>query len=219
MPVVSPPFAGRSLYRYGAPALPDNLTGPKQFGGAGMTASRQIAALVGRGLIVLALAGCGGDPATPKAPVQTDLSSELLRLSQPGPPEGEAGECYDADVTPAVIETVTEQVELAPATTAADGSPVPATYRTETHTRVVSERQEVWFRAPCPDVYTADFIASLQRALKARGYYLLPLTGQWDRGTADAIRRFQDDRGFDSPKLTLAAAREMGLIATELEDL
>jgi hypothetical protein len=33
------------------------------------------------------------------------------------------------------------------------------------------------------------------------------------------VRRFQADRGLDSPTLSLAAAKELGLIATDLSDL
>ena len=63
---------------------------------------------------------------------------------------------------------------------------------------------------------TVDFIASLQRALKARGLYLLPLTGQMDMPTRAALRRFQADRGLDSDRLSLRAARELGLVTTEV---
>ena len=81
------------------------------------------------------------------------------------------------------------------------------------------DREEVWFRAPCPADYTLEFVATLQRALKARGYYLMDLTGQLDAGTRDAVRRYQADRGLDSARLSLAAARELGLLPTELDAL
>ena len=123
-------------------------------------------------------------------------------------------------MTPAVIETVTEQVVVTPETRGEDGRVLtPATYRTDTRTRIVQDREEVWFRAPCPAEYTVDFVASLQRALKARGFYLLPLTGELDAGTRDAVRRYQAERGLDSPRLSLAAARELGLLPTALEEL
>ena len=71
----------------------------------------------------------------------------------------------------------------------------------------------------CPADVTADFVATLQRALKARGLYLLPLTGVLDAATLEAVRRYQASRGFDSPILTLAATRELGIVATALADL
>ena len=73
------------------------------------------------------------------------------------------------------------------------------------------------------DVVTADefhaFVASLQRALKARGFYLQPLTGVLDAHTSEAVRRFQADRGLDSLRLSLAAARELGIVSTDLDQL
>lgn len=165
------------------------------------------------------LAGCQGGP-VPKAPGQVDLTREVVRLTQPGPPTRPEGACWESDVTPAVIETVTEQVLVTEEERDATGRVVtPATYRTDTRARMVRDREEVWFRAPCPGDVTVDFVASLQRALKARGYYLLPLTGVLDAGTRDAVRRFQADRGLDSPLLSLAAARELGLLPKALDEL
>lgn len=176
-------------------------------------------AATGLCLSVAFLAGCQGGP-VPKAPGQVDLTREVVRLSQPGPPKRPEGACWESDVTPAVIETVTEQVLVTPETRDAEGRVLrPATYRTDTRARMVRDREEVWFRAPCPADVTLDFVASLQRALKARGYYLLPLTGVLDAGTLDAVRRYQADRGLDSPRLSLAAARELGLLPTALEAL
>lgn len=170
-------------------------------------------------LSVALVAGCqaGG---VPKAPGQVDLAAEVVRLDRPGPPTRPEGACWEKDVTPAVIETVTEQVLVTEEERDAAGQVVkPATYRTDTRARMVRDREEVWFRAPCPADYTLDFVASLQRALKARGYYLLPLTGALDTPTRDAVRRFQADRGLDSPLLSLAAARDLGLLPTALDEL
>jgi hypothetical protein len=176
-------------------------------------------AVLGLGVAMVALAACQG-PGAPKAPGQVDLAAEVVRLDRPGPPARPEGACWESDVTPAVIETVTEQVVVTAEKRDAEGRvTAPATYRTDTRTRMLRDREEVWFRAPCPSDYTVDFVASLQRALKARGYYLLPLTGALDAGTRDAVRRFQTDRGLDSPLLSLAAARDLGLLPTALDDL
>lgn len=156
---------------------------------------------------------------TPVAPERADLSAEVVRLKTPGPPDGPKGACWQSDVTPLVIETVSEQRMLTDSRRGPDGRITkPAAFRTDTHQRIVQERERIWFRSPCPDEITADFVASLQRALKARGLYLLPLTGAMDPATQSAIQRFQAGRGLDSPRLSLAAARELGLIATRLED-
>ena len=167
--------------------------------------------------MALALAACVRPP-LPEAPARGDFSADLIDLGdEPGPPPGPQGACWQADIRPAVIETVTEQVLVSPEGLAGDGTPIPAVYSTETHQRIVEDRGTVWFRAPCPGEMTPDFVATLQRALKARGLYLLPLTGSLDAPTRDAIRRYQRPRGLDSDHLSLAAARDLGIIAADLD--
>ena len=86
------------------------------------------------------------------------------------------------------------------------------------HQRILRDRQTVHIRTPCPEDVTPDFVASVQRALKARGYYLDPVTGAMDAPTLDAIRRFQEPLGLDSPVLSLAGAKTLGLVKTELDE-
>lgn len=165
---------------------------------------------------VLALSACqppsvltrGGAPSG-------DLSSELVRRHAPGPPPATAdGFCWASDVTPAVIETVTEHVMVQPAELDSQGHiRAPASFRTVTRQDIVQDREEVWFRIPCSSNMTVEFVATLQRALKARGIYRAPLTGLLDAHTRDAIRRYQEPRGLNSPVLSLAAARDLGLVA------
>lgn len=76
--------------------------------------------------------------------------------------------------------------------------------------------EETAFRVPCPELMTTDFIATLQRALAARGQYDGPITGQADRATRDAVRVFQRIQGFDSPILTLDTAQRLGLVPANL---
>jgi hypothetical protein len=166
-------------------------------------------------LPALALAACVRPP-LPEAPARGDFSAHLVDLGdRTGPPPGPEGACWQADIRPAVIETVTEQVLVRPELRAEDGSVTPAVYATETHQRMVEDRGTVWFRAPCPAEMTPEFVATLQRALKARGLYLLPLTGVLDAPTRTAIRRYQTARGLDSDHLSLAAARDLGLVAAD----
>jgi len=159
-------------------------------------------------LLALALAGCADPSAQP--PGRADFSADLIVRKEPGPPPGPKDACWQADIRPAVIETVTEQVLLQP-----ERAGQPAVYGTSTSQRIVSDRATVWFRAPCPAEMTPEFTATLQRALKARGFYLLPLTGVMDGPTRDAIRRYQHSRGLDSDHLSLAAARELGIVAVD----
>ena len=167
---------------------------------------------------ILGLAACQPTPVT--APSTTDLTAEIVRLTEPGPPKGPDGACWASDVTPAVIETVTEQVLLSPEKRDDQGNiTAPATFRTVTQQRMIQDNEEVWFRSPCPDQLTIDFIATLQRALKARGLYVLDLSGVMDAATLEAVRRYQAERGLDSPVLSLAATRALGIVPTALADL
>jgi len=172
--------------------------------------------------LVLALGLGGCKVVHVNAPSQKiDLRPEIVRLNgQPGPPQARPGECWASSVSPAVIETVTEQVLVSEEQRDAAGVVIaPARYQTRTQQRMVQEREEIWFRTPCPAEQTVAFIASLQRALKARGLYHEAVTGEMNAETAEAIRRFQAERGLDSPVLSQGAARELGLSATALENL
>lgn len=163
------------------------------------------------GLAALGLASCGGPGPGPELALGARGGSA---------PQARPGECWASEVTPAIIESVTEQTLVSPEVLGADGAVItPASYSTVTRQRMVQDRTEIWIPVPCPAMQTGDFIATLQRALKARGYYLLPLTGVMDAATAEAVRRFQAERGLDSPVLSLAAAQELGLITVALEDL
>ncbi len=153
-------------------------------------------------------------------PARADLSIEAVHIKGDGPPKGPEGACWDKDTTPAVIETVTEQVIVSPEVRDAAGQiTAPATFRSETAQHMVQDRQEVWFRAPCPEQMDVAFLASLQRALKARGLFGAAISGSYDAATAEAVRRFQAERGLDSPRLSLAAAKELGLIAVDIDRL
>lgn len=154
---------------------------------------------------LLALAACGDMSGAGNDAVQ--------RLDTP-PPGAAPGTCWAQDTSPAVVETVTEQILVSPAEVADDGTVTrPASYRTETAQKIVQERRVTRFQVPCRAELTPEFNASVQRALKARGLYRGPINGQLDRGTRAAIRRFQKPQGFDSDILSIAGARQLGLIA------
>jgi hypothetical protein len=166
-------------------------------------------------LAALLLAGCG--PQLPGSGPAADLGAGVIRAADlpPGGPAGaEPGSCWSRDETPARVETVTEQVLIAPEVTAADGTVQrPATWRTETRQRILREREALWFRTPCPELLTPEFLASLQRALAARGLFSGAVTGTMDGATRAAVRAFQRPRGLDSAVLSLEAARALGLVA------
>jgi hypothetical protein len=166
----------------------------------------------------LCLAACAGGP-FPEGPGDIDLTQGLLPRDGATPPNEPAGACWAANVVPAVIETVTEQVQASPERRAADGSLIaPASFRTETRQRIVSDRRAVWFETLCDGDLGVDTLSTLQRALKARGLYREPLTGAMDGPTRAAIRAWQRPRGLDSDVLSLAAAQALGVVAAARPD-
>jgi hypothetical protein len=157
------------------------------------------------------LGACG--LAAPPAPSLADLSGAGLPRTGQTPPEAPEGACWAAEVLPARIETVTAQVLASPARTAADGTVLePASFRTETRQKIVAERRDVWLAVPCDAALTPGFVASLQRALKARGYYAGAPTGVMDEPTRAAVRAWQRSLGLDSALLSLQGARALGLV-------
>jgi hypothetical protein len=170
-------------------------------------------------LLILALALMGCQPGVPAAPdLPNNLQSEMVTKRGDTPPTAGEGICWADDVTPAIIETVTEQVLINPEVRGPDGTLISAAvFQTAASQRIVQDRRAVWFRTPCPDDLTLDFVASLQRALKARGYYRGDVTGQLDAPTRLAIRQFQETLGLDSERISLAAAQRLGISATDFK--
>ena len=81
-------------------------------------------------------------------------------------------------------------------------------------TSCVQDRED-WFQTPCGAQLTPDFIASVQRALQARGHFSGPVTSKMDKRTRVAVRRYQQSKGVNSEVLALSTARELGLIAAD----
>lgn len=165
--------------------------------------------------LALALAAC--QPAVaPPAPAG-DLGASLVPRRGDTPPAPRPGTCWTPETTPALFETVTRQVLASPERRAPDGTLLaPASFRTETRQRLLRDRAPVWVDTPCPETLTPEAIATLQRALKARGLYLRPITGTLDAPTRAAIRAWQRPRGLDSDILSTAAARALGVLAAPL---
>jgi hypothetical protein len=141
--------------------------------------------------------------------------------AQVSPPPGVAPDgCWVQDIAPAELETVTRQIEVAPARYAEDGSLIsPARFRTETVQVIKTERQQLLFETPCPDALTPDLISTLQRALEARGLYRGPINGVMDLPTRRAVRRYQNNNGLPSGLLSIQTARGLGLLATPRDQL
>jgi hypothetical protein len=163
-------------------------------------------------LAFVAMAGCNSALPVPNLSPEPQVTRDI----EEAPPGAAPGTCWGKHTTPAVIETVTQQIMLQPAQVTSEGRVIqPAIYKSETQQRIVRERKDTWFQAPCPDVQTPEFIASVQRALAARSLYRGAITGQMDSPTRAAIRKYQRPQGLDSGILSTAAARKLGLVAVE----
>ncbi len=149
------------------------------------------------------------------------VSREAQGPDGPPPPaeQMEDGTCRARDITPAIYEQVMGEVQVVQAEIAEDGTVIrPPIYRKAPVPRVVEERSEITFEAPCPDQMTPQFIASVQRALAARGHFSGNVTGTLDAPTTAAIREYQSERGLASAQLSLETARALGLIAVDLSE-
>jgi hypothetical protein len=152
--------------------------------------------------LMLGLGACANGPApglVPDSVKEIDIST---------------GFCVLTETIPATIETVTEQVLVTPAKLAADGSvTAPAIYQSRSRQAIVRERQVVRTDTLCDDQMTPELVASLQRALAVRGYYRGPVTGSYDAATEAAVKSYQNRQGLPSTVLSLATARDLGLVA------
>ncbi len=165
------------------------------------------------GLAITALVACDMP-----LPVPGVGEPEVIQIHSTPPPGSPADACWGQEASPAVIETVTEQILMQPAQVRSDGTvEAPAVYKTETQQRIVRERRELWFRTPCPDMLTRDFVSSLQRSLRARGLYRGREHGLMDKATRQAVRRYQAPLGLDSGILSLAGARKLGRAEIDVE--
>ncbi len=131
-----------------------------------------------------------------------------------GPEDPLPGACYARGITPAVLETVTSQIQEAPETLAEDGTILaPARFRTVTSTRIVTPRGENWFQTPCAlRDRDPDFVSQIQRALKVRGLYTGDINGFYDVPTRKAVQAYQSSRGLESGTLSTPSAQSLGLV-------
>lgn len=152
-------------------------------------------------LLIGGLAACG-----------TGVANPVVRAL--GPADAAPGTCHARGITPAILETVTQQVQEAPEVRDAAGTVTqPARFRTLTSIRIVRDRGEHWFETPCALRRSdADFVRQVQRALAARGFYGGEINGLYDVPTRAAVRAFQEARGLESGTLSMASAQALGLI-------
>ncbi len=145
---------------------------------------------------------------------QTVSQSGTIVGNSLAPAGAPPGTCWGKIPTPAVIETVTEQVLVTPAKTNADGTiaTLPV-YRAESRQQIVTPRTDRWFEIPCPPAFTVEFVSTLQRALQARGQYTGAVSGNMDDATRRAVLAVQTANGLPSDVLSIETARELGIVA------
>lgn len=165
--------------------------------------------------IVVLMACAPQRPDVPLPVAQPKLTADLLKAA---PAAGQKG-CWQKLDRPAVFETVTHQVQIAEAKRDKDGKVItPAKLQSEVTQKQIRPREVVWFRSLCKEDGLNDpiFIASLQRALKARGLFKGEVSGVMDAQTNAAVQRYQAAGGLDTPVLSRAAAIALGLIPVEI---
>jgi len=122
------------------------------------------------------------------------------------------GRCFTFAPGPTRTETVVVTVQTAPEQRDASGAITqPAIVRSEEREQIVPAGPDVRFEVVCPQNLTQGLVASVQRALSARGAYAGPVNGLLDAGTQKAILVFQSRNGLQSGTLSIATAREFGL--------
>ncbi len=156
---------------------------------------------------VLALSGCAQPPPTSNQAPAVALSLGEFETDA-------AGRCFATGDAPTRTEIVSELVEVTPVVKDRNGVvQSPAVFRTVTRPVSMPTGQGDRFEAVCPHFLTSSFVASLQRALIVRRAYGGPVSGSYDLATRDAIRTFQARMGIASDLLSVAVARDLGLVS------
>lgn len=161
--------------------------------------------------LISALGACEQTGSGTTAPA---LEPGVFAATTDGPEGAAEGTCWGRTFEPAVVERISQRIEVEPAKVNPDGTIAAApVYRTQDRQVIVTPRKSNWFETPCQSVLSVEFVSSLQRALFARGLYSGPITGVMGAQTNAAIQTFQRGIGVDSPVLSIDSARALGLIA------
>lgn len=171
--------------------------------------------------LILAAALCVASCRAPDVPItRAAAEPDLLELTAVAPPGAPPGTCWGKTVEPAVTKAVVVDVLVQPAQISSTGEvQSPPIYRKETQQQILKPKLESWFQTPCAADLTPGFVASVQRALAARGHFTGTITGVMDARTRAAIRSYQAPEGLDSGILSVAAAQKMGLWTVAREQL
>ncbi|MDV7272196.1 peptidoglycan-binding domain-containing protein [Thioclava sp. A2] len=166
-----------------------------------------VLALIGVPLV----AGCmAAGPPMPEVEIRPTLAQEL----GDAPPAGAPGCYHSVEIRPAKFGTVKRAVEVREAVIDPASGKVlePALYEERDFSAVVDAGETLSFETMCVKELTPEFVATVQRALKARGLYRGTDSGVMDGATRSAVRAYQKPRGLDADVLSRRAAMEMGLV-------
>ena len=137
----------------------------------------------------LGLSGCMD------ATMQMRGQTTLLPRNTSGPEAAPEGSCWAKHITPAVIETMTSQKQLArPVDHAGNLGHPAASYQTETRYVMLNNRYERWFETLCPDLMDTLLVTALQRALQDHDLYQGKIDGLVGPATKAAVHRFQGQK-------------------------
>lgn len=166
--------------------------------------------------IAVCFALCLTACAPPQGPDVTQLIAPIKIETQSGPPpEDGDGQCWGFIAGETRTELEEQLIEVEPPKQVAESDEItPPVFRKESVPVEITD-PGLSFRRVC-DTDLPPLVAALQRALDARGIYQGAITGEMDAATRDAVRRYQADQGLDSAVLSLAAARQLGLVAVDI---
>ena len=171
---------------------------------------------LGAVLSLAVLAGCAPKSFVPD--VTKLISPTQITATDMKPPADMPGVCWAHIPGPQITEIVSDIVVATPAQIGPDGEEIsPAIYREVTRPQTFNEGDGRWFTRTCDADMTPDFVMTLQRALSVRDLYRGDATGVMDQRTLRAVQAYQTPQGLDSAILSQSAARQLGLIAVELE--
>lgn len=160
-------------------------------------------------LAAILLSGCAGVPPAPVPDTPPVGAISLGEISTDA-----SGRCFARQAGPTQTTVVTELVEVMPEVRDRNGVlTTPGIFRNVTRPRTVQTGEGAPFETICPQIYTPDFVATLQRALIVRRAYDGQVTGLMDEATSLAVQQFQRQRGIDSPLLEIGVARDLGIVA------
>ena len=146
----------------------------------------------------------------------TQASAEHLPHGMSGPADASKGSCWQKNITPAVFDTVTRQIQVSPQKNLnpSDKKTKATTqYQTKTRHVMVKKRNEAWFETLCPAQLNKALVTALQHALKDQKLYDGAIHGHLTDDTLTAIGMLQQKNGINSDVLGLRTAEALGLLS------